>query len=146
MKNQKKITRVKLQIDEADEFLIFGLVSSEPDYRLSLQLKQNLGLTFKNIPPVSISGDDNDEIQFSRFKAIDNHSDRIYILVSNRTGKQFLIRRMKNIDYLFLIHDPDETADSGKVIASLKAVPGITAVFNADADMIRERKPEFLIQ
>jgi len=30
----RKVTRVKLQIDQINDFILLGLVSSEPDYKL----------------------------------------------------------------------------------------------------------------
>ena len=146
MKGQKKITKVRLQIDNTNDFIILGLVSSEPDYRLSLILNQTLGLSLKNFEAVNITGEEGYNLQFSRFRGTDNLSERSYTLVCNRSGKNFLIRKLKNIDFLLHIHDPECIDNDIRLISDLKAIPEITAVFTIDPLTIKDRNLDFLAQ
>lgn len=146
MKNTRKITRVKLQIDKINDFILLGLVSSEPDYKLSLSLNKKLGLSLKNISPVKLSGDSGSEVIFSRFADITGSPDRVINLVSNRTDKNFLIRKLKNIDYILHLHDPDNENSIIQITSSLREITGITAVFNIGIDTIKDKNLHFVIQ
>ena len=48
MKSVQKITRIQLKISKKNEFLLFGLVSSEPDYKLSQHINKKFRITLKN--------------------------------------------------------------------------------------------------
>ena len=62
MKNTQKITRVKLKIEQINDFILLGLVSSEPDYKLSLSLNKKFRISLKNISPVKLHGDNGTEL------------------------------------------------------------------------------------
>lgn len=146
MKNTPKVTRVKLQIDNYNDFILMGLVSSEPDYRLSLALNKRFGISLKNHSPAAITGKNGSELTFSRFSDAGGSPDRIINLVSNRSGKNFLIRKLKNIDYILFVHDPDNEDGADHYSVGLKEIQGITAVFNIDADSIKDKNIHFVIQ
>lgn len=49
MRNNQKITRVQLNIDQNEEVILIGIVSADPDYKLSLALNRKFGISLKNI-------------------------------------------------------------------------------------------------
>jgi len=146
MKKPQKITRVKLQIEEINDFILFGLVSSEPDYKLSLALNKKLSVSLKNISPVMIFGENEKELLFSRFSDSSESPDRIFNLISNRSGKYFLLKKLRNIDYIFHIHDPENRNIVSEITSSLREIDTITAVFNIDIDSIKDRNLNLVIQ
>ena len=146
MKKMRKVTRVKLQIDQINDFILFGIVSSEPDYKLSLALNKKFNISLKNISPVKIKGDSGTELLFSRFSYTSDYSDRITNLISNRSGKHFLIRKLRNIDYILHLHDPDNNNIVSGITSSLREIATITAVFNIDIDSIRDKNLHLVIQ
>jgi hypothetical protein len=149
MKKNQKITKIQLDLNNPDEFIIMGIVSAEPDYRVSLSINKKLGLSLKNITPVDLSGISSPELSFSRFSDASRSPELVYILVSNRTGNNFLVKKLKNIDYLFVIHDMESDTgdgrDSSLLISSLKEADHITAVFDLDIDIIGEKYLHHLI-
>lgn len=146
MKKTRKVTRVKLQIDQINDFILLGLVSSEPDYRLSLALNKKFSVSLKNIAPVKITGVNGTEHLFSRFSDTSESPDRIFSLVSNRSGKYFLISKLKNVDYILNLHDPDNKNNISKIISDLREITSITAVFNIEIDTIKDKNLQFVIQ
>jgi hypothetical protein len=146
MKKTRKVTRIKLQIDQINDFILLGLVSSEPDYKLSLALNKKLAISLKNISPLKISGENGLELLFSRFSDTTDSPDKIFNLVTNRSGKQFLIRKLRNIDYIFQIHDPDNKNIISQITSSLREITGITAIFNIDIDSIKDKNLHLVIQ
>jgi hypothetical protein len=146
MKKPGKVTRVKLQIDQINDFILLGLVSSEPDYKLSLLLNEKFRISLKSISPVKISTDNGIELLFSRFFDTSESPDINFSLVSNRSDKHFLIRKLRNIDYIFQIHDPDNKYITSQIISNLREVNGITAVFNIEKDSVKDKNLHFVIQ
>jgi len=146
MKKTQKVTRVKLNIEQINDFILFGLVSSEPDYKLSLALNKKFTISLKNISPVKISGENATELLFSRFSDSSESPDRIFNLISNRSGNHFLIKKLRNIDYIFHIYNPENTNIVGAITSSLREIATITAVFNIDADSIKDKNLHLVIQ
>ena len=91
MKSSQKVTKLKLNIEQDNDYLLLGLVSAEPDYKLSLSLNKKIGISLKNIAPLVLPGDNNSEQTFSRFSNCVAPSDLTFSLISNRTGKNFLL-------------------------------------------------------
>jgi hypothetical protein len=146
MKKTRKVTRVKLQLDQINSFFLLGLVSSEPDYKLSLAINKKFNISLKNTEPVKLTGDNEAELLFSRFSYSGESPDRIINLVSNRAGKNYLIRKLRNIDYIFHFNDPDNELSLEQLTTDLRKIPTITAVFNIDSDSIRDKNLHFVIQ
>jgi hypothetical protein len=146
MKDIRKVTRVKLQIDQLNDFLLFGLVSSEPDYKLSLLLNKKFSISLKNSQPVKVIADDGSVLLFSRFSDTSAGPDRTYNLVSNRSEKNFLVRKLKNVDYVLYVHDPDNEDGLNQMITRLREIQAVTAVFNIEFDTIKDKNLHFVIQ
>jgi len=146
MKKPQKVTRVKLQIEDTNDFILLGLVSSEPDYKLSLALNKKLSISLKNISPTMIIGENGRNLLFSRFSDTRESPDRCFNLISNRCGKYFLIKKLRNIDYIFHIHDPENRNLVAEITSSLREIDTITAVFNIDIDSIKDKNLNLVIQ
>jgi hypothetical protein len=146
MKNSQKITRIHLEVSKSEKFFIYGIVSSEPDYKLSLALNKKMGISLKNRTPLNLPDNSGSEASFSRF-AYTNHSDDIvYNLISNRSGKQFLIQKLKNIDYIFHVHYPGSDNNSPNVISMLRDTESVNAVFVIDTGTINDKNLHYIIQ
>ena len=146
MKSSQKVTRLKLNIEQDNDYILLGLVSAEPDYKLSLSLNKKIGVCLKNIASLVLPGDNNSELTFSRFSNCDDPSDLTFSLISNRTGKYFLLNKLKNVDYLLLIQNSERNADLTKLTLSLREINTITAVFKIDLNTIKEKNLHYLNQ
>jgi hypothetical protein len=146
MKKTRKITRVKLQIDQIDDFILFGLVSSEPDYKLCLALNKKFRISLKSISPLKLNGDKETELLFSRFSDSGESPDRIFNLVSNRSGKNFLLGKLRNVDYILQLHDALNELTIDQITSSLREIPCITAVFNIDMESVKDKNLHLVIQ
>jgi len=146
MKSTQKVTRVQLKVNHTDESLWFGVVTAEPDYKLSLRLNRKFNLSLKNISPLKIPGDSGSVLEFSRFSDLDNAPEIFFNLISNRSGKNFLIKNLKNIDFIFQLHDPSDKNQIKSITTNLREIENITAVFIIDLMLIKERNLKYLIQ
>jgi hypothetical protein len=144
MKSTQKVTRVKLNVEQNNDYILLGLVSSEPDYKLSLSLNKKFRISLKTIPPVFLTGNNRTDLTFSRFSNNDRSSDQRFTLISNRCGKFFLLDKLKNIDYLLQISDSE--ADLNLITSNLREIDAITAVFNISFNTIKDKNLHYLTQ
>jgi len=145
MGTTSKIKKVHLRINEDHESSFLGVVSAEPDYKLSLTLNRQLNISLKNVSPVIISDESGKELAFSRFSDTSASPHIFYDLISNRSGKNFLFKKLKNIDYIFQIYDPQNEIDISNIISILRDNEFITAVFNLDSDLIKDKNLNHLL-
>ncbi len=145
MGTRSKIKRVHLRINEDHESSFLGVVSAEPDYKLSLTLNRHLNISLRNVPSVIINDESGKELIFSRFSDISASPHLIYDLISNRSEKNFLLKKLKNIDYIFQIHDPQNEIDISNIVSILRDAEFITAVFNLEPDLIKDKNLFHLI-
>jgi hypothetical protein len=146
MKSTQKVTRVKLNIEQNNDYILLGLVSSEPDYKLSLSLNKKFRISLKNIIPLKLTGDTKSELAFSRFSNNDDPTDLMFSLISNRTGKNFLLNKLKNIDYLLQIQISEKEVNLNNITSSLREIDTVTAVFNIDLNTIKDKNLHYLTQ
>jgi len=146
MMSLQKVTRVQLKINHNNEFILLGIVSAEPDYKLSLTLNKKFRISLKNISPVKINNDIGSELTFSRFSDSSSSPDRIFNLISNRSGKNFLLKKLKNVDYIFQVQNPDNEININQITASLREIDTVTAVFNIDMNTIKDKNLRYLTQ
>jgi hypothetical protein len=146
MKSNQKVTKVKLKVEQNNEYVLIGLVSAEPDYKLSLSLNKKFRISLKNINPLKLNGDIYSEQTFSRFSNNDDHSDLNFSLISNRSGKNFLLNKLKNIDYLLQIQISEKEADLNAITLKLREIDSVTAIFNIDLNTMKDKNLHYLTQ
>ena len=139
MKTNPKIKRIILNDLSDTGFVLLGIVSAEPDYRLSLKLNKKLGISLKSIDPVEFTDETGDKFWFSRFSDPESMQ-----LVSNRFKKNFLLTKLKNIDFLILIPGLTDEKNREKMISDLRETDSITGVFTIDIQSLKEKNLKYL--
>jgi len=145
MKNSQKITRIHLSLNDQDIPVILGLVSPDPDYKLSFRLNNKLNISLKNIDPVTVQDEEGKFFQFSKFSDSRLAPDLIFQLISNRMGKNYLLKKLTNIDYLLLIHDSEKNIRPENIISQIREIESITGVFNIDSKTLKDKNLKYLI-
>jgi len=121
MKNRTKITRVQLDVDSNEDHSLFGIVSAEPDYKLSLALNKKLRLSLKNSKPIEVKGANAEILHFSKFSDHTVVQGYAVNLISNKSGRSLLLKKLNKIDYILQIHsyakgfNPDQPRSIHKV-------------------------------
>jgi hypothetical protein len=146
MKSNQKITRVQLKIEHEEEFILLGLVSAEPDYKLSQSINKRLAISLRNSIPVKTGDDKTSAITFSRFTSVKNSPEIIFNLISNRSGKNFLLKKLNNIDYLFQVHDPENLYSAQSLTALMREIESVSAVFYIDLLTFRDKNLHYITQ
>jgi hypothetical protein len=129
MTREKKITRHTIGGAEPQPFLFLGVVSAEPDYRLSVMINRHLGTDLRKCPEEITVKTASGSLLFSQFST----ENRAFTLVSNRSGASVLLRKLKNIDYILVPCGQHEKREVEELAASLRQIPEITAVFILDS-------------
>jgi hypothetical protein len=142
----RNITRIWLSVEEHEKPSVCGIVSSDPDYKLSLKINKRLGISLKNSLPVRAAVSGEEEPAFSKFTDSSAAPDTVFYLVSNRIGKSFLIRILKNIDYLFIVHSADAELSQETIISKLRDIDSVTAVFEIDLRTLKDKNLKYLPQ
>ena len=146
MKSIQRITRVQLKINQKDEFILLGIVSAEPDYKLSLSINKKFRVSLKNILPLKITDDTGSELAFSRFSDSSRSPDVVFNLFSNRSGKSFLLKKLKNVDYIFQVQDAENENNTDQITASMREIESVNAVFNIDINTFKDKNLQYLTQ
>jgi hypothetical protein len=146
MKSSLKIVKLKLDVEQVNDYVLIGIVSSEPDYKLSLSLNKKFGISLKNGIPVKLAGESVAGISFSRFSNNNEYSEFIVNLIANRSGNNYLLGKLKNIDYLLQMQDSENEINLNKITSSLREIDSVTAVFNIDVNAIKDKNLHYLNQ
>ncbi|NLA49581.1 MAG: IPExxxVDY family protein [Bacteroidales bacterium] len=144
MGNTGKIKKFHLAASDDDIPVLIGIVSSEPDYRLSLKLNKRLGIGLKSIGPVEFTDETGTQFRFSRFSDSPSHPTSGFQLVCNRLLKNFLLPKLKNIDFLNLIPGATDEPFLEKLMTDLRETDSITGVFNIDIKALKDKNLKYL--
>jgi hypothetical protein len=144
MQKRQRITKIQLSVNEQDRPAVFGIVSTEPDYRLSLALNKKLNISLKNTGAVEFQDDKGKKLHFSRFSD-SSGPDWHYQLLSNRSEKEFMLKKLKNIDYLLLLQRPEKDFNPEGILSQLREIEAITGVFNIEISTLNDKNLKYLI-
>lgn len=145
MKSRQKIIRVQLKVSSNEEYSLLGIVTTEPDYKLSLSLNKKLKISLKNNAPIEITGKTGEHLNFSKFSDVKGAPDLTYNLISNRSDKAFLLKKLNKIDYFFQVHSPERDYNIDFLTTSLRGIESITAVFNLIPGEIKDKNLHYII-
>lgn len=144
MKSVQKVTRLKLDISQKNDIILMGLVSSEPDYKLSLSINKKFRISLKNTVPIKTFEGTESEHVFSRFSDPTGSPHIIFTLLSNRSGKNFLLKNLKNVDFIFQIHDSENEMNINQLTEKLKEIESVNAVFSIDINTFKDKNLHYL--
>ncbi len=141
MNREKKITRHTIPSEDIPQFLFLGIVSAEPDYRISVMLNRHLGAGLRkcanDVAAVTNSG----ETRFSCFV-----SDMpAFTLVSNHCGGNILIRKLRKIDYFLVIGGAPDENRAENLAGSIRQIPEVTAVFVFNSRTVNDGNASLLV-
>lgn len=128
---------VKLNIKPEFDFLVFGIVTSEPNYRLSWLINQSLNIALKETPPVKLYHQKRQVVQqFGRFSYLTN-LDELYQLIQNKSEQGFLLEEYKQVDFLLKIEGLSE--DGKTILSKIKAIKNISLVFEIKPGQLKSK-------
>jgi hypothetical protein len=145
MKNSRKKTKVPFHLASNDDHFLFGIVSNEPDYKLSLLINNELHISLKNNAPVETEDDSGRLVSYSKFTDNKGSPHISYNLISNRSGNNILLKKLKSYDYFFLIQDTEDDSDPSFLTKKLKESGLFRVVFLIDLKEVNDKYLQYLI-
>ncbi len=139
-----KLTRLRLDVSDITEPVILGIASPDPDYKLSLKLNKKLNISLRNSSPMEITAEGDQKTAFTKFSYITEADNVTFHLVSNRSGRNLLLRSLKNIDFFLFIYDQGSGNETSRLVEQIREVENITGVFRLDAKALKDKDFKFL--
>lgn len=123
------------------EYRVLGLYSQQKDYRLSWLLNNALSLELRKVRDFEYLPHKHPEkVGFSLYGHEDHHFRLNFYLLNNRYQQWSLIHDPSNLDFLLLLNADDSRYDIDALVAAIRRLPQVSAVF--DLDGIFKRKWE----
>lgn len=132
----------KLKVPDINPYKLLGISSHENDYRLSWALNRKLGLQFRKVDNLIIRTINEEYNEFSIFQSHQDDNSLKMNLISNRCPDGFLIKEMRNIDFILQIFGEISQAELDTIVTKLKTINLVSAVFEILPGKIK--KPEYL--
>lgn len=131
----------KLSPETRIDPILLGISSHENDYRLSWALNENLGFRLAKTENLKTFNQRLNETQeFSTYRYTEEDRANVYRLISNRCDNGFLLDELKNIDFLMLIEPADASFTITELMAKIRAVPFVSAIFAVDLNSLKNKK------
>jgi len=141
MNREKKITRHIIPNEDLPQFLFLGIVSSEPDYRLSVMINRHLGAGLRKCDNDVTAVTESGEHHFSCFV-----SDMpAFSLVSNHGEGSILIRKLRKIDFFLVISGAPDQKRAESLANSIREIPEVTAVFIFNSRTVNDRNVSLMV-
>lgn len=133
-----------MPVSKQDIPAMIGISTSDQDYRLTLRLNKKLNISLRNTESVSFKDKSGIVLFFSRF-SYSSEADHLTIqLISNRYEQSYLLRKLVNIDYLILVHDPSGNYDKEKLITALRELESVTGAFLIELAQVKDMNIKYL--
>ena len=135
----KKILKV-FGGDEFD-FLLFGIVSQQREYRLCHFLNQRLSLTLqRDKKDYEIMKPKNRQtLGFALFRYEPEDKARFFLFANKTTGG-FLIPDLKKMDYFLLIKDYQNQVNAELLLQEIKSIPLVLGAYPLEPEQLRSRE------
>jgi len=128
---------IKLKIKPEFDFLLFGLVTSEPIYRLSWLINDAIGILLTESKSLQVYHTKRQIIQeFAKFKFAENEGLVIH-LIQNKSQQGIFIEEQKLVDFWLKIES--STYNKSEVLQQIKLIKNINLVFEIKPDSLKSK-------
>ena len=132
--------RLKLDYKQEYNFLLFGISTSEKDYRLIWNLNNTLNLLLSKTEDHQAYHKKADGDQFfSCFLYMDNKTMLEYKMISNKSENGILIDELKNIDFFLIMKGEYSDEYPNLLRQKILKMENIQAVFLIDPENLKNK-------
>ena len=137
------MTKKILRIDYNYDISIVGISSAARDYRLCWFINNQLPLKFVRIDDLLIYSDFGEESYHSCFKfSLENSETDLYLL-SNKSGKAYLVPEMKESDYFIISTESLLEEDLKDLISMLNKIDVVQTAYSIDPYSLKSKENLF---
>lgn len=136
-------TVLKLDENEQFDFLLFGIVCQQKDYRLCRELNIKLDVELDRQEDYTVFNNKRMEDQgFSCFRYTSPDEDD-YLLVANKGTKGLLVPEQKQMDYFLMVRPGMTKTDVTSIGTALKEIRMVLGVYPLEIKKLKSR--EYLV-
>ena len=134
---KKKIHKLSMFDNEA--IILIGIVCYEHDYKVSWAINNKLNIKLTKSTEITNNYSKNGvELTriFSSFFYVNQEIEQQFVLLSNKSENNFLIPKLKNVDYIFQISGGEVTDQyMFEIIRKLKEIDIVLMAFSIDKNL-----------
>ena len=131
----KNILKTEIEAD----FHLLGIVANTADYNMAWHINELLHIHLKRVDDHKVQFKSDKFLSTSKFIYETEYCS--YTLIQNRVldgeGFNFVLREIKNIDYLLIIHDETDNLKILNVKSTLSKIKNVILVQNLDVSKIK---------
>lgn len=128
---------IKIKPDNNFHFLLFGLVTTEPIYKISWQINEQLNILLKETNPLQVYNQKKQAVQeFVKFSFY-TPEELNYHLIHNKGNQGLLIEEQKQTDYFLKIEDTNLNAKH--LIKKLKLIKNISLAYEIEPGSLKSK-------
>ncbi len=116
-------------------YSLLGIICGLPDFRATHFINQYASVDFKKKENFSLSQET--KVTFSWYFFRNEELRRDYYLIQNKNNTEILLPALHNFDYLLLMYGNISAQYMGKLLAALRKMPYVTAVFEQDLNTLK---------
>ncbi|HNP97585.1 MAG TPA: IPExxxVDY family protein [Bacteroidia bacterium] len=133
-------TVLKLNEEDQFDFLLFGIICQQKDYRLCREINLKLDLQLKREEDYKVfNGKRMEDQEFSFFRYINPEEDEYY-LVSNRSVKGLLIPEQKQMDYFIIVRNGMSRIEDQTILSAIKQIRIVLGIYKLDAKNLKSKE------
>jgi hypothetical protein len=133
------LKKFQLEVEEEDDFLLFGLVSDFKPSKISHFLGK-ISLPFERIQDLLLPDfNPKAEISFSRFACLDEENHLDFSLLTNREFGYWLFKELKQFNYLLIVRGGLEFFDSDNFIQQCRNLKGVQFIAPIENEKLKQK-------
>lgn len=122
-----------------EDFVLFGVVSSERPHRLAWLLNSGMHCGFERKDDILFYSKEQLESYFPRYDYSDDINRLQYHLLGNKDEGQCLLPELKHVDYILMIKGAIEYFKPEKFIATVKTLESVQLITPLNSSILKSK-------
>jgi len=128
----------KLNIDQFEEFYLWGILSSYAGHRLCWEMNRHLDINLSRQEDiVLVRRPEAEDAYFNYYSYTDEENFLLTELVRNKCNGEYYMKELKNFDFLLMVKGELDFFESEPFAASLKQLDALRSVMSIDLNKIK---------
>ena len=134
------MSKTIFRIEPVIDFKLIGISSHQKDYRLCWAINKHLGLELAKEKDLELNLKKSKEnYHFSAYMCKTDDGSKEIFLLANRSGNNFLIPDLKNVDYFLQIYGPVSSNELKAMILDLKKINLVLMAYEVQVEDLKAK-------
>lgn len=131
--------RLTLSILEEFPFLVYGISSTDRDYRLCWGINKTLGLSLKLEKPVEVINKAGYPAEHALYTCMYEPDQVKYRLVENKAPRSLFLPEVPKADFLLII-DESPMIEPDEILSDMRKIRSVLMIFPVDLDSLKTKQ------